>query len=209
MMVRKLYSAALGIAGVALLSTGAIAAPSQATFTAAGLGAIAGWTLVSPEVFGTGGNGFFSGGGSANFELRLAEYRHRFGTATTAHGGETAIFDTAVDAEGTVKNFVPVANPFLFYFETLNSDIIDDGRVFSDNFHENDPLNFLDMFVYQQGSTFAFFFDDGGPAGFPDDNDANDMVVTVSAVPEPMSLALFGAGLAGLAFMRRRKTTMA
>jgi hypothetical protein len=192
-----------------------MAAPSQATFTAAGLGAIGGWTLVSPEVFGTGGNGFFSGGGTATFTLKLADYNHLFGTATTAHTGETAIFNSSIDAIGSSKSFVPVSNPFLFFFETINSDPLDDGRVFSDNFREDDGLGQLDMFVYQQGSTFAFFFDDGGPSGFCgfspcDDNDANDMVVTVtSAVPEPMSLALFGAGLAGLAFMRRRKTTTA
>ena len=216
MMIKKLYSAALGVAGVALLSTGAIAAPSQATFDAAGLGPIAGWTLVSPETFGSGGgNGFFSGGGNATFTLKLADYIHSFGTATTAHTGETPIFNSGVDAVGTTKSFVPASNPFLFYFETINSGSIDDGRVFSDNFREDDGLNQLDMFVYQQGGTFAMFFDDGGPSGFCgfspcDDNDANDMVVTVtSAVPEPMSLALFGAGLAGLAFMRRRKTTMA
>jgi hypothetical protein len=213
-MFRKLYSTALGIAGIALLSTGAIAAPSQATFTAAVLGAIGTWTLVSPEVFGSGGgNGFFSGGGNATFELRLASYNHIFGTATAAHGGETPIFNTTVDAEGSVKSFVPVSNPFLFYFETFGAASIDNGRVFSDNVRENDAFNQLDMFVYQQGSTFAMFFDDGGPSGFCgffvlcDDNDANDMVVTVTAaVPEPMSLVLFGAGLAGLAFMRRRKT---
>jgi hypothetical protein len=188
-----------------------MAAPSQATFTAAGLGAIGGWTLVSPEVFGSGGgNGFFSGGGDATFSLRLAEHNHIFGTATTGHGGETSIFNTSVDAVGSVKSFVPASNPFLFFFETYGGGT-DDGRVFSDNFREDDLLNQLDMFVYQQGSTFAMFFDDGGPAGIlQDDNDANDMVVTVtSAVPEPMSLALFGAGLAGLAFMRRRKTATA
>lgn len=212
-MVRKLYSAALGVAGVALLSTGAIAAPSQGTFTAAGLGAMAGWNLVSPEVFGSGGgNGFFSGGGSAEFVLRMADFGHIFGTATSAHTGETPIFNTSVDGVGTVKNFVPVANPFLFYFQNTLL-ILGGSRVFSDDARENDPFNQTDMFVYQQGSTFAMFFDDGGPlgfCGFPtlcDDQDANDMVITVtSAVPEPMSLTLFGAGLVGLALMRRRKT---
>ncbi len=146
--------------------------------------------------------------------LRLADFGHIFGTATTAHTGETPIFNTAVDAVGAVKSFVPASNPFLFYFQNTTGDLLD-GRSFSDNARENDPFNQTDMFVYQQGSTFAMFFDDGGPNGICslipfslcDDNDANDMVVTVtSAVPEPMSLALFGAGLAGLAFMRRRKT---
>lgn len=42
------------------------------------------------------------------------------------------------------------------------------------------------------------------------DQDYNDFVLTVSgvkgvAVPEPMSLGLFGAGLAGLAFARRKR----
>jgi hypothetical protein len=206
-MFSKLYSAAFGAAGLALLSSGALAAPSQATFTAAGLGPIAGWTLVSPETFGTGGNGFFAGGGTANFTLRLAEHNHIFGTATTGHGSETPIFNTTVDAVGSSKSFVPASNPFLFYFETFGGGT-DDGRVFSDNFREDDLLGQLDMFVYQQGGTFAMFFDDGGPSGiFADDNDANDMVVTVtSSVPEPMSLALFGAGLLALAATRRRKT---
>jgi PEP-CTERM motif-containing protein len=207
-MFRKLYSAALGAAALTMVSTGAHAVPSDATFVSAGLGPSAGWTLVSPETFGSGGagNGFFSAGGSANFVLRLADFGHIFGTATAGHTNETPIFNTSVDTVGTVKNFVPAANPFLFYFQNT-LDILASSRVFSDDVRENDPFSQTDMFVYQQGSTFALFFDDGGPLSLCDDNDANDMVVTVtSAVPEPMSLALFGAGLAGLAFMRRRKT---
>src|ERR671923_1638952 len=116
-MFSKLYSAALGAAGMALLSTGALAAPSAQTFLDAGLGPIGGWTLVSPEVFGSGGgNNYFATGGSATFTLKLADYNHIFGTATTGHTGETPIFNSGVDAVGSSKSFVPVSNPFLFYF---------------------------------------------------------------------------------------------
>lgn len=215
----KLLGATLGASiGIVGFVSDAAALPTQATFTAAGLGLISSWTLVgdagNPEIFGSGGNGFFASGGLAEFELRLAEYNHQFGTALVTHSGRTAIFDTTVDSVGATDTFAAPANPFLFYFETLPCGgllgcAFDDGRIYSDQFRDNDPLNQLDMAIYQQGDTFAFFFDDGGPAfNQPfDDNDYNDMVVTVTAraVPEPATLSLLGAGLLALGYKSRRR----
>lgn len=219
----KLLGATLGASiGIVGFVSDAAALPTQATFTAAGLGLIGSWTLVgdtgNPEIFGTGGNGFFSSGGSAEFELRLAQDPHRFGTALTSHGGLTTIFDTTLVAVGATASFAAPANPYLFFFENFCVNCSgDDGRIFSDQVRQNDPLGQLDMAIFQQGGTFAFFFDDGGPAGgllcdligvgCNDDNDYNDMVVTVTSrvVPEPATLSLLGAGLLALGYKSRRR----
>jgi hypothetical protein len=219
----KLLGATLGASiGIVGFVSDAAALPTQATFTDAGLGLIGSWTLVGnagdPELFGTGGNGFFSSGGLAEFELRLANDPHRFGTALTSHGGLTTIFDTNVVSVGATASFAAPANPYLFFFQNLCTNCSgDDGLIFSDQFRQSDPLGQLDMAIYQQGGTFAFFFDDGGPAGGSlcgilglgcnDDNDYNEMVVTVSAraVPEPMTLSMLGAGLFALGYKSRRR----
>jgi hypothetical protein len=207
----------LSVAAAALtlgLIGSAQALPTQQTFTDAGLGAIGGWTLIgAPETFGIGGNGFLSTGGTAEYELRLADYGHRFGTTNTGHfTGVQVIFDTAVDNVGAVDSWAPANNPFLFFFQTKDccDAGIDEGVIWSDNFRFNDGANQLDMAIYQNNSDpnlFALFFDDGGGQGFADDDDFNDMVVTVrgAAVAEPGALALFGLGLTALGYLGRRR----
>jgi hypothetical protein len=211
----------LSVAAAALtlgLIGSAQALPNQATFTAAGLGAIGGWTLIgAPETFGIGGNGFLSSGGTAEYELRLADHGHRFGTSNTNHfTGISVIFDTAVDAPGAVDSWAPANNPFLFFFQTKNCCGAgnDEGVIWSDNFRDDDPANQLDMAIYQNNADpnlFALFFDDGGPnsgfLGLNDDDDFNDMVVTVraAAVAEPGALALLGIGLTALGYLGRRR----
>ena len=214
----------IGLAAAAVIACSGVAQalPSDATFNAAGLGPSAGWTLLGPQVFGTGGNGFLSDGGGAVYSLRLAAYEHEFGLADTTYGNLTSIFDTGTGS--TVSDttvWVPATNPFLFYFQgsCVNCQN-DDGVVFSDGHRVNDANGQLDFAVYQSNSNparFALFFDDGGGGGVGkncsieicDDDDYNDMVITVQGraadVSEPGTLAAFGIGLAALGLLARRR----
>ena len=203
------------IAGAVLASTLALsvssaqALPSQSVFTAAGLGNVSDWTLVpSPSVWGTGGNGFFGSGGSAVFELRLADFAHTFGTVGPNNSiAFNVIFRTDVNSVGDTTLWTPVTNPFAFFMQNQPTPTGD--FITSDGISQGAGL---DLAIYHDNlnpDRFAFFFDDGG--GLPDDNDFNDMVVTAiqAAVPEPATLALFGAALAGLGILRRRKSAVA
>jgi len=186
------------------------------------------WNLLSPISYFASN---VTGGGT--LDLRSSTYGDSFGWAPDGTDSPLhTIFGNGAIV-GATAAIAPGVN-FDFYFHTDGSGCSilvlgcdPAGTVFSDGSKSPGTTSQVDMAIYQdtQGD-FAFLFDDGGPAGNTlrwdpvtcqwtwvpkDDNDYNDLFVTfvpnptTKNVPEPVTLSLFGAGLAGVFAARRKR----
>ncbi len=168
------------------------------------IGSTAGWSYLGLSTSP------FIGAGVGELEIRGGNFLNSFGYARTNHTGAVEVFGPTATI-GSTASIAGYSPGYIFYLQgDAPIDLIDSSRQWTDGANVGGVLGFvqgnLDIFQNASSNSWAFFFDDGGPSGFRDDNDYDDLVVTFRQVPAPGALSLLVLGLVGLgAGLRRRK----
>ena len=170
------------VAGACNLGTGVALSkePAQGAFDAAGLGLKSDWTVVSGGAqgfWGSGGNGLLLGGGSVQFQVKLADFAHEFGASGPS--GPVVIIPNSSSLGTGLFTFAP-SQPYTFYFKNLsNGDPALDGATIVSDGTSVGGDGRLDIAIYRNNDDprlYALFFDDGGG----DDDDFDDLVLTAT-----------------------------
>jgi hypothetical protein len=225
MILKRLPTLGAGLAALGLAMASAHATPvgggpvDSAVFTAAHL-TTTGWSYDGNSVSA------FSGSATGTLDLSLADYNDTFGYSKANGTALTPVF-SGTNSDGTSATINPTYNPYLLYFSSpggAGNPSDSPATLFSNGTAIGTDSGQANLAIFYNASLseYALFFDDGGPAGETctggifnrrcnpnDDNDYNDMVVTFKptpqSVPEPMSIAVIGAGMLGLGAARRRR----
>ena len=101
---------------------------------------------------------------------------------------------------GTTALFSPTGN-YGFYMQNQL------GTYFTQSSYDSTKDGFQAFAIFQQtaGKSFYLGVEDGGPGG---DRDYQDMIIHLTSVPEPASLALLGGGLLLMGALLRRKSAV-
>ena len=129
-------------------------------------------------------------------------------------GGGYSVNPNTYTLSFDLTGFNPSTASVLGNFASDNwADAYLNGNLLASQTHASDPSNFQSLTSFSTSTadflpginTFSFVVTDTGAPSALLVEFTSSSVREVAAVPEPLTLSLFGAGLAGVAAMRRRK----